>query len=285
VPIDPERALQAEIRDCVLSWTTEDVILYQLAVGAGAAPTVPGELEYVLEDRLKVLASFAVIPGVTLRFAALQELPGVDIDPAMILHGEQDLEIFGPLPPAAEITHSSRVTNVFDKGKGAIIELETTGAAADKPLFRHRTSAFVRGEGGFGGPAGPRAGNAAPDRAPDIEVESATLPQQALLYRLTGDRNPLHADPEFAKLGGFDQPILHGMCSYGIVCKAVVDEALDGDVGAVARYQARFAGVVFPGETIVTRMWREDDDRVVVNAHTKERGSPVITNAAVTRTG
>jgi acyl dehydratase len=140
----------------------------------------------------------------------------------------------------------------------------------------------VRGEGGFGGPSGPPPANEPPSRSPDIEVERATLPQQALLYRLSGDRNPLHADPEFAKLGGFDQPILHGLCSYGIVCKAVVDEALGGDVGSVARYQARFAGVVFPGETLVVQMWMEDHC-VVVAAHTKERGTPVITNAAITR--
>ena len=115
-------------------------------------------------------------------------------------------------------------------------------------------------------------------------VESTTLPQQALLYRLSGDKNPLHADPEFAALGGFDTPILHGLCTYGIVCKAVVDTVLGGDTCAVARYQVRFAGVVFPGETIVTSMWLEDG-KVVVQAATKQRGEPVITNAAVTLKG
>jgi acyl dehydratase len=107
------------------------------------------------------------------------------------------------------------------------------------------------------------------------------MPQQALLYRLSGDRNPLHVDPAMAQLGGFDRPILHGLCSFGVVCKAAVDKMLGGDVTKVGRYQARFAGVVFPGETIVTSMWREGD-RVVLGATTKERGTPVITNAAVT---
>ena len=174
------------------------------------------------------------------------------------------------------------MANIFDKGKGAVVVLETVGAS-DKPLFASRISTFARGEGGFGGPDAPPAGNAAPERVPDIEVDCPTLPQQALLYRLTGDRNPLHADPEYAKRGGFDQPILHGLCSYGIVLKAVVDEALGGDVGRVSRYQARFAGVVFPGETIVVRMWHEDEGRIVVAAYTKERGTPVITNAAVSQ--
>ncbi len=111
-------------------------------------------------------------------------------------------------------------------------------------------------------------------------MQSPTLPQQALLYRLSGDKNPLHADPAFAAMGGFDRPILHGLCTYGIVCKAVVDQVLDGDVSRVARYQARFAGVVFPGETIVTSVWREGD-RLLLTATTEERGEPVITNAAV----
>jgi acyl dehydratase len=139
---------------------------------------------------------------------------------------------------------------------------------------------FMRGEGGFGGDPGPKAGNIPPEREPDLVTEPPTLPQQALLYRPCGDKHPLHADPEFAKLGGFDQPILHGLCSFGMVCKAVVDHALDGDPARVARYQVRFAGVVFPGETIVTSMWREGEG-ILIQARTKQRDTPVITNAAI----
>ena len=148
-------------------------------------------------------------------------------------------------------------------------------------LFVNRFSLFLRGAGGFGGDSGPKAGNVAPERAPDHVVESPTLPQQALLYRLSGDKNPLHADPEFAKMGGFDKPILHGLCSYGIVCKAAVDHAIGGDTAKVARYQARFAGVVFPGETIVTSLWNEGG-KILIAAKTKERGTAVISNAAIT---
>ncbi len=132
---------------------------------------------------------------------------------------------------------------------------------AGEPLFTNRFSLFLRGEGGFGGESGPKAGNEAPTRAPDGVVESPTLPQQALIYRLSGDKNPLHADPDFAKMGGFDKPILHGLCSYGIVCKAVVDEVLGGDVTKVARYQARFAGVGLP---------RRDDRHVLLEGRRQD---------------
>ena len=143
-------------------------------------------------------------------------------------------------------------------------------------------SLFLRGEGGFGGPSGPPVSNVPPDREPDGVVESKTLPQQALLYRLNGDKNPLHCEPEFAAQGGFDRPIIHGLCSYGITLKAVVDEAPGGDTTKVGRWQARFAGVGFPGETYTISWWNEGD-KVLVAAHSKTRdGAPVITNAAVT---
>jgi acyl dehydratase len=203
----------------------------------------------------------------------------------MLLHGEQDLIIHKPLPPRAKVENTGLLKDVFDKGKGAllVIESETKDESGD-PLCTNRFSAFIRGEGGFGGESGPPPGNEAPGRDPDVVVESPTLPQQALLYRLSGDKNPLHADPNMAALGGFDKPILHGLCSYGIVCKAAVDKALDGDVTKVARYQARFSGVVFPGETIVTSIWREGD-KLILAAKTKERDSKVITNAAITIKG
>ena len=156
-----------------------------------------------------------------------------------------------------------------------------TGPAGD-PIFTNRFTIFARGEGGFGGdPDSPPPGNTPPDREPDAVVESPTMSHQALIYRLSGDKNPLHADPDFAKLAGFETPILHGLCSFGIVCKAAVDRALGGDVAKVARYQARFAGVFFPGETMVTSIWREGG-RLIVAAKSKERGTPVLSNAALT---
>ena len=281
MPIDPSKALGYEFEPSETAWSQDDVILYHLGVGAGAAATDPKELEYTYEKSLKVLPSFGVIPT----FGAMGNLgavPGLEFNFAMLLHGEQDIEVHQPLPTAAKIVNKGRVAGLYDKGKAclAVLEIDSSDESG-QPLFTNRFSLFLRGEGGFGGDSGPKAGNEPPDRAPDGTVESPILPQQALLYRLSGDRNPLHADPEFAKMAGFEKPILHGLCSFGVVCKAVVDAALDGAVEKVARYQARFAGVVYPGETIVTSYWKEGD-KVLIQAKTKERDTPVITNAAIT---
>jgi len=281
MPIDPSKALGAELPASDGSWVQDDVILYHLGVGAGVPATDAAELEYTYEKNLKVLPSFGVVP-VFGSLGGMAGIPGLEFNFAMLLHGEQDIEIHQPLPVAAKITSKGKVAGLYDKGKAALAILEVaTSEQGGAPLFTNRFSLFLRGEGGFGGESGPKAGNLPPERAPDQVVESTTLPQQALLYRLCGDKNPLHADPEFAKMGGFDAPILHGLCSFGVVCKAVVDTALGGDTSKVTRYQARFAGVVFPGETIVTSLWREGD-KIIVNAKTKERDTPVITNSAVT---
>jgi acyl dehydratase len=281
MPIDIEQALGAELPEGTSSWGPDDVILYHLGVGAGVPATDPGQLEYTYEQNLKVLPSFGVVP-VFGTLMGLMTVPGVQINPMMILHGEQDLEIHKPIPTQASAIHRARVTDIFDRVKGAsvVIEAKSTDTAGE-PLFTNRFSTYVRGEGGFGGERGPRPGNLPPEREPDVVVQSPTMPQQALLYRLSGDKNPLHADPSFAAMGGFDRPILHGLCTFGVACKAVVDGALDGDVTKVARYQARFSGVVFPGETIVTSMWREDG-KIIVRATTLEREAPVLTNAAIT---
>lgn len=281
MPVDPAKAVGFEMPVAKGEWGKDDVILYHLGIGAGAPPTDPNELAYTYEGNLKVLPSYGVIPvsGALPRMAGI---PGVDINFALVLHGEQDLEIRKTIPTEAKVIHKSRVADIFDKGKAALLILETTTSEqGGDVLFVNRASIFARGEGGFGGPSGPKAGNTPPERSPDHRTESPTLPQQALLYRLTGDKNPLHADPEYAQMGGFDRPILHGLCSYGVVCKAVVDTVFGGDTTQVGRYQARFAGVVFPGETIVTSMWKEGD-RVILEAKTKERDTPVISNAAIT---
>lgn len=283
MPIDVGQVVGAGLPDLETSWDEERVILYHLGIGAGNPPTDETELSYCYEPRLKVLPSFATIPP----FEAMTHVPGldgVDLDPMGLLHGEHEIEIHRPLPVAATVRTVSRITGVYDKGKAALIVVESISSDPAGPLFTNRASIFARGEGGFGqiGTGHTAEDRVAhpPDRPADVIVEAKTIPQQALLYRLSGDRNPLHADPAFAALGGFDRPILHGLCSFGMACKAVVDHALGGRVASVRAYRARFAGVVFPGETLVISMWREAEI-VHLEATSRERSLAVLTNAYV----
>ena len=282
MPIDLEKARGAKLAPSTGEWGPDNVILYHLGIGAGVGkPVDPKELTYTYEKDLKVLPSYGVIP-VFGAVGGMAAVPGIQINFALVLHGEQDIEIHRPIPVRAKIESQGRIAGIYDKGKAALIVVEVeTREQGGAPLFTNRFSIFARGEGGFGGESGPKVGNEAPTRAPDKVVASPTQSHQALLYRLSGDKNPLHADPAFAKMGGFDKPILHGLCSFGIVCKAAVDHALKGDVTRVARYQARFAGVFFPGETMVTSIWREGN-ALLISAKCKERGAPVISNAAIT---
>jgi acyl dehydratase len=280
MPIDPQKARGAKLPDAESGYTKDQVILYHLGIGSGVPATDANELQYTYEKNLKVLPSFAVIPGFG-SMGGIASIPGLQFNFAMLLHGEQEVILHKPLPPAQKLKTSAHVPEIYDKGKAALVILEATARdeSGDK-LFTNRMSLFIRGEGGFGGDSGPKVGNAAPDRKPDGVITRTTLPQQALIYRLSGDKNPLHCDPDFAKMAGFDKPIIHGLCSYGITCKAIVDEVLGGDVAQVARYQARFAGVAFPGETYQVSYWKQDK-QILLEAKSVERGAPIISNAVV----
>ena len=284
MPIDLSRAVGAELVPTTFSWSDDDVILYHLGIGAGDPPTDPGELKYTYEGDLVVLPTYATIPQFSMMMS-LAMIDGFEINLAQVLHGEHEIVLHDRLPTSGTVTQTGRVTGVFDKGKGAVATMEI-GSALEKtgePIFSNRASIYMRGEGGFGGDPGPPASNQAPDRVPDVVVESPTLPQQALLYRMvSGDRNPLHADPGFAAFGGFDRPILHGLCTYGIVGKAVVDHALDSAPERVASFGARFSGVVFPGETVITSIW-DEGGHLAVKAESKERGTSVLSNGIVVR--
>ena len=295
MPIDREKALGAELGTTTGHYGPDDVILYHLGVGAGFDATNAKELEYTFEKGLKVLPSFAVVAASSFTSRVRRALepssgdgggglfnaPGLEFNPAMLLHGEQETILHKPLPTEATFTTEGRVAEIFDKGKAALVIVENTSKdESGEPLFTIRMSLFLRGEGGFGGPSGPPPRHVKPEREPDGVIESPTLAQQALLYRLNGDKNPLHADPEFAKMGGFDTPIIHGLCSYGIACKAIVDHVLDGDTAAVTGYAARFAGVAFPGETYRTAYWKEGND-ILLEVTSKERDAVIISNAAV----
>jgi acyl dehydratase len=293
MPIDPTKAIGADLPERSFAWTESDVLLYHLAVGAGSRPgdqTDPTALRYTLEgERLQVLPSFGIVAPTFHETAAPRlDLPGCDIDLAQVLHGSQEIVVHRPLPTAAQATLRTRISDVWDKGKAAVIVQE--GRAVDErgeALFTTRSSIFVRGEGGFGGERGPSTRVDLPQREADAETTFETTPQQALLYRLCGDRNPLHADPAFAAAAGFPAPILHGLCSYGIVLREVTDALLGGDATSVRGFSARFAGVVFPGETIRVRAWGEGDQvlvsATVAGSHAERDGAPVLTDAVLTR--
>nr|WP_042186083.1 MaoC/PaaZ C-terminal domain-containing protein [Kibdelosporangium sp. MJ126-NF4]CEL17075.1 Enoyl-CoA hydratase [Kibdelosporangium sp. MJ126-NF4]CTQ91695.1 Enoyl-CoA hydratase [Kibdelosporangium sp. MJ126-NF4] len=281
MPIDPSAAIGAMVGETTFSWTQSDVMLYHLALGAGADPMSDVELRYTTEQDLHVLPTFGVIaPNLRQTEPPTVSFPGVEIDLAKVLHGQQEITVHRPLPTAATAGVRTRITDVFDKGKAAVIVQESVAVdSTGDPLYTSRSSIFARGEGGFGGDRGPSASVGMPDRAPDFVLDTPTLPQQALLYRLCGDRNPLHSDPRFAAAAGFPRPILHGLCTYGIVCKAVVDGVLDGDVSRVAGFGTRFAGVVFPGETLRSQVWQEDK-RLLVTCAVGDR--PVLTDTVLT---
>ncbi|MFC7308488.1 MaoC/PaaZ C-terminal domain-containing protein [Streptomyces monticola] len=281
MPIDAAKAVAAEPRSTDISWDHKDIQLYHLGLGAGIPATDPGELRYTLESKLHVLPSFATVAGGGMAVAGGLSAPGIDVNLAHVLHGGQTVTLHRPIPVKGKAVQSSTIPAVYDKGKAAVIVMRSEVTDEEGPLWTCDTQIFVRGEGGFGGERGPSARTELPDRAPDKVEERTIREDQALLYRLSGDWNPLHADPEFAKLAGFDKPILHGLCTYGMTLKAVVDTVLDGDVSRVRSYTTRFAGVVFPGETLRLRMWRTEG-RVQVAVSAVERDdAPVLADTVV----
>jgi acyl dehydratase len=282
MPVDPARALGASLPGSTHSWTEDDIILYHLGIGAGVPPTDDRELRYTYEGDLHVLPTYGTIPSFQ-PMMSLAAVDGLEFDLASVLHGEQELEVHRPIPASGTVVQTGTVSAIYDKGRGALVvlEIESRLESDGELLFTNRPSVYLRGEGGFGGESGPSSNYEQPTHPPDHLVESATLPQQALLYRIaSGDKNPLHADPGFAAFAGFDRPILHGLCTFGIVGKAVVDHALEGKPEMVASYRARFSGVVYPGETIRTSIWAEGGE-LVVEAASKERDVTVLTGGRI----
>lgn len=255
-------------------WNEKDVMLYALGVGETSLP-------FCYERDLRVLPTFAVVPA----FPAMFTIGGaMNVNPMMILHGEQRIELAGPIPTRAKVVSQPQVVALYDKVKGAVVVVDVeTRDEKGNLLFKNTFTVFARGEGGFGGDRGPAgARNEPPSRAPDAVEEMKTAEHQALLYRLSGDTNPLHADPDMAALGGYPKPILHGLCTFGHVGRAILHRFCESDPARFKDFEVRFSGVVYPGETIVTEMWRESPTRVVVQAKTRERGDVVLSSAAAT---
>ena len=240
------------------SWDSKDALLYAVGVGAGLGDPLK-ELEFTTENsegiEQKVLPTFGVLIA--------QARGGRDLgdfDRAMLVHAEQYVELHRPLPVAGTVSTTGTVTGIYDKGSGALVVTENKAVDAEtgEPLVTTRGGTFIRGEGGFGGDRGPKDSWQRPDRDPDHTVTLETRPEQALVYRLSGDRNPLHVDPKFAARGGFDRPILHGLCTYGVTGRALLHTLCGSDPARFGSMYGRFSKPVWPGDTLTVSIWETD---------------------------
>jgi len=278
MPIDYEDLISRRTEDNRFSYADTRMLLYNLSVGMGRDPLDERELPFVFEiPSLRVVPTAASVLG----GGGGRLLDGVDINWPLVLHGEQRLQAHRPLPPAADLVGTTRVSEVVDKGadKGAIITLEMdVRLATGEPLYTMENVMFARGNGGFGGPSrSASVPHRVPEREPDLVHVSDTRADQALLYRLNGDRNPLHAEPGFARKAGFQAPILHGLCTYGVACRAVLASVCDYDPARIKCFNVRFTSPVFPGETIHTDIWR-DSDQVSFRCRVEARDAIVLNN-------
>lgn len=243
----------------IFEYDWKDVVLYALGVGATAE-----ELSLVYERApggLKVLPSFCVVP-------AMRAFPkfGDDIKWSLMLHGEQIIRLYHPIPNAGKLVQTGVITDIFDKGKGAVFHAKISGATADGThIYDAHWAIFYLGAGGFGGDPGPKAMSIKPPEGvePDFNFTCKVAENQAVLYRLSGDLNPLHLDPAAAKRGGFDRPILHGLCTYGMTTRSLVNGPLQGDVNRLKEFKARFSSAVYPGDTLTTEGWKTDEGFII----------------------
>jgi acyl dehydratase len=275
--INDEALLALDIPRRQFSYSERDTMLYALGTGFGSDPMDTEELGFVYEQELKT----APTQGTVIAWDR-DWVPRSGIDWPKVVHGDQRLLIHRPLPASATVTADTRVTEVLDKGKnvGAVVRVETRirDAATGEALCTTTSGFFARGDGGFSASAmkGP-AFHAIPARSPDAVLDARTHPNQALIYRLSGDRNPLHAIPAVARNAGFPRPVLHGLCIYGFACRAVLRAMCDLDPTRIAEFDARFSAPMFPGEALRVEMWK-DENIVSFRARSIERGSIVLDN-------
>jgi acyl dehydratase len=283
VAIDPEKLLNYPIPEVRQQVTQRDTIFYALSIGLGQDPMDRRQLDFLDHHRaLKAFPSIAVVLGHPGFWAAR---PDTGIDAVRVVHGEQGIVWHHPIPVEGEIIGRTRITGLIDKGagKGALMysEKQVIEAASGKLLATLTSTTFLRGDGGFGGPSGPvKPVHPVPERAPALSLDLATRPEQALYYRLNGDDNPLHADPDFAARAGFPRPILHGLCTLGVVCHALLKTLCDYDPAGLKEMDLRFSSPVYPGETIRTEIWPEEG---AFRARVVERDVIVVNNGRVVR--
>ena len=256
MPINPE-AVGAKGQPSRRSWTSKDALLYAVGIGAGT-----DELQYTTENTKdvtqQVFPTFAVIIGGG--GIPMKEIGS--FNPALMVHGEQGIELVGEIPPDGEIESVGECSAIYDKGSAAVLEFtsESKNVATGEVLLRTRTSLFCRGEGGWGGDRGPSVKIEFPNRAADKQVSYTTREDQALTYRLSGDRNPLHSDPSFAAMGGFEKPILHGLCTYGFTGRGLLHALCGSDAGRFRSMNSRFSKPVIPGDTLTVSMWVDGNE-------------------------
>lgn len=267
MPLNPD-AVGTESEPREASWTSKDALLYAVGIGAGT-----DELAFATENTSgvdqQVFPTFPVVIG-SGAGSAMRDIGS--FDPAMLVHGQQAVTLHREIPVEGTVTTTGRIVAMYDKGKAAVVVTETDGVMDGEPLYTSTASVFIRGEGGWGGergPSGPQ--NVPPERDPDHEVTYQSRPEQALIYRLSGDRNPLHSDPSFAAMGGFDRPILHGLCSYGFTGRALLHTLCGSDPARFRHVEARFAAPVFPGEALTVRMWETGRDEAVFTTSVDDR--------------
>ncbi len=268
-----------------MRWASKDALLYAVGIGAGQA-----DLQFTTENtkdvQQVVYPTFAVVAGAGTQSAGASAMGKIgSFNFALLVHGSQAITLHRPIPVEAEATTQDKVVAMYDKGKAAVVVMEgEVKLASGEPLWTTRSSMFIRGEGGWGGDRGPSGPQNEPpaDRAADHEVTLQTSPDQAFVYRLSGDRNPLHTDPSFAAIGGFDRPILHGLCSYGFTGRALLAELADNDVTKFHHIEGRFSSPVMPGDALTVRAWRTGDREAVF---TTSVGDRVVIDQGLVRFG
>ncbi|HEY3942270.1 MAG TPA: MaoC/PaaZ C-terminal domain-containing protein [Acidimicrobiales bacterium] len=278
MPINPS-AVGAKSEPHERSWTSKDCLLYAVGVGAGSLDPTGLELDFTTENSdgvaQRVLPTFGVIVGMG---GVSSDVLGT-YDGAAYVHGGQALELLSELPPEGTVSVQSQIAAIYDKGTAAVVvtESEAVDVATGKPLMRSTMTGFIRGEGGWGGDRGPSGSqNAAPERAPDHAVTYQTRPDQALIYRLSGDRNPLHSDPTFAKRAGFPKPILHGLCTFGFTGRALLHTLCGSDPARFRSIDVRFSRPVFPGDALEVQIWVDGNEALFRTVN--QSGDVVIDN-------
>jgi len=254
-------------------YTWKDIILYALGIGAGN-----DDLDFVYEANLKVYPTFAVIPA----FPAMAWLFGeADLNLVMLLHAGQKIVLHNEIPTDGKLTTIAKVSDIYDTGKHSVTYADAeTRDEKGNLIFTNTFSILVRGDGGFGGEKPPKAGNIPPEgKDPDFREEVRIPPNQNLIYRLSGDLNPLHIDPEFAKAAGYDRPILHGLCTYGFAGRAILKNLCNNDPRRFKSFEVRFSSVVYPGDTIITEGWKVDDKKYIIQTKNQD-GAVVLSNAS-----